>query len=298
MNLILTTSILLAAFSVSSSLAEKSLADWTTEAEDIFIKFYGKTSTYKASLELEKGIRFSHGLQGLSGVNDDGTTKFTLLQKDLKARSSAGIHNTHRGFYVVGNHRAAYPQLYTKPEDPGMSLLNLLYLPERPIYNGVTLTTKDIDMLNSMKTYTQECIADRKCLDEILHVQEKAFSKAIVERRKAGIDEKLLEEYEKRFKEDKEVILHGDKKRHIPRLDGSHVKLYLHLHPNHGIGQLVVHVVATHPAMRTNTLHDHKNFPIDAIIHAIKSPRVQEAREKALGDIGPLTRPSSPRLHR
>lgn len=179
-------------------------------------------------------------------------------------------------FMIILNGADPYEALYPGEEGrAGMSFMHLLVLPKwRHIYNAVSLVTNDIRKLKAMGVGAANFVADpenRKIIAQRIETQmkrNKAFKPAMEEKLQADIEEftSLNHAY---------INMAAQTERFGDKYPG--LAFYLHVHPNHSVGYLHLHVIATGMRRNSTDTHDNKNTPLDVIMDVLKSTPLQPA---------------------
>lgn len=189
-------------------------------------------------------------------------------------------------FIIILTRPLPYKEFYEKPSKASMSFIHLLVIPKRRIYNAVTLKKEDIKLLNNMKNGTIEYMRKRenrlKMIDALKH--KLLFNIKTITKKNLDNIETMQSNFDRldnylelshnmkkvisMYKTDKENFL-SDRYNNISYDNGKNLDRNLdfvfHVHPRHSIGHLHLHVILP-TELRTNTLCDIKNVPLNIII--------------------------------
>lgn len=164
-------------------------------------------------------------------------------------------------FWGLINAQSPFPKSYP-PEDGGAtasgSLFHLLVVPTRRVYNAVSLAVYHLPMLLAMR-------------DEALRVLGTAPSEELVNRTKSAMVAKLVsfganKETVERWEACFDTMLEDFLKLNKPIEWG----FFFHLHPDHTVGHLHLHVFPLNKDLRTNHIHDSKCVPLDSVLSMLK----------------------------
>lgn len=128
-------------------------------------------------------------------------------------------------------------------DNAGMAFGHFLACPKERIYNIVTCHKTDAPLLEYM----------RDSVINLMHMPEfREKVLLLLQEKMPYIDE--------RFSRDSEKFMN--------QTDGYDMEFYFHRHPNHSVGHLHMHCLTGN--IRTNRLHDKKNYPLDAALASLR----------------------------
>jgi hypothetical protein len=199
---------------------------------------------------LNGAIKFNPEIAKIGG---DGNL---LLYK--KYENGITLNKNH---ILLLNAQAPYTEVYPDANKllAGMAFTHLLVIPERRLFNSVSLTQDDIPLLEVMKStalnYLQK-LENRKIL-----IQN---TKKVLEEKmeKFKLDDTTRNEIRKRFTNDEKKFLSS----HFRKLDD--IQFYLHVSPLHSIGQLHMHALPKD--FRTSPLHEEESVKVDDLIQFLR----------------------------
>jgi hypothetical protein len=146
---------------------------------------------------------------------------------------------------------AAFPYIGQYPPDKataaGISLVHMLACPNERIYNAVSLTPSDVELLEYMKAKVSALMDDPEWKAGVA-------IPALDEKMAGKVPSDLTAEYEK----DKMSFMNTS---------GSQMRFYFHIHPNHSVGHLHMHCIQNN--LRTSYLHEHKNAKYEDIVKVL-----------------------------
>ncbi|KAI1472232.1 uncharacterized protein F4812DRAFT_407921 [Daldinia caldariorum] len=161
---------------------------------------------------------------------------------------------------LIGNHNSFNTVQY--PEDPakaGMSMVHILGIPKKPLFNGVSLNHETVSVIDEVVSLFKECWEFPDFRDRVSDHQREAIESrtatGLSAKQKAGLDNQPVLEAG-----NKAIFNWEELAEQIDSLDFDDFTFGLHLWPDHSIGHLHVHIVATPDwCRRYSTLkHDEK----------------------------------------
>ncbi|KAK8016326.1 hypothetical protein PG993_014515 [Apiospora rasikravindrae] len=199
-----------------------------------------------------------------------GKTIFTNFQdkeKILAEDEEVLISSNHASFDI-----AQYPG---NSSPAGMSMIHLLGLPKKSIYNGVALDKDNVQIIDKIMNLFKSSWSDRRFREQVLKHQgdaiDRQFQAAMGKANEkpeaeATKGHKLADEGHELAKKHHEEL--GGK---IHNLDVDGFQFGLHLYPDHSISHFHMHIVAMHPGMRgySTSQHDEKTKDAEEVRGAV-----------------------------
>lgn len=168
-------------------------------------------------------------------------TPFTAWSGSVLAESKNGL--------IIGNHssfdRVQYPDNEGKA---GMSMIHILGIPKENLFNGVSLDRNNVEIIDEMIHCFQQNWELPEFRSKVLAHQKEAIERA------KDLDEKNQKTYLKAKVHCQEL------ERCIDELKVDDFTFGLHLWPDHSVGHLHMHIIATPYWCRQHStfLHDDK----------------------------------------
>jgi len=156
-------------------------------------------------------------------------------------------------FFILSNAQSPFPDHYPttqKGHAASASLFHLLVIPTRRIYNAVTLSPENRKLLEDMESEAHRFVSFN--LNKILTASKlEMIKKLIFFGRQAEVQSQCA-----RF---------DDVARDFSS-ETPHLGFFFHVHPDHSVGHLHMHVFPLNDAVRTNREHDGKCCPVASVI--------------------------------
>ncbi|KAI1208592.1 uncharacterized protein F4807DRAFT_461531 [Annulohypoxylon truncatum] len=171
-------------------------------------------------------------------------TPFTAWTGNVLASSENAL--------IIGNHSSFAKVQYPGNEGrAGMSMIHILGIPKENLFNGVSLDRSNVHIIDEMIACFQSNWASPEFRSAILKHQEQA-----IERSK---DEKNPATYLKA------MVHYQELQRRIDSLTVDDFTFGLHLWPDHSVGHLHMHIIATPPWCRQYSTFVHDDKTKDAL---------------------------------
>ncbi|KAI1134114.1 hypothetical protein F5Y05DRAFT_422906 [Hypoxylon sp. FL0543] len=154
---------------------------------------------------------------------------------------------------LIGN-RASFDaaQYPGRPEQAGMSMVHILAIPKAGLFNGVSLTPRTAGLLDEMMSFFRSCWARPRFRHEVLLHQRLAIERRDAERPDPDAYRTAMEH----FRELQAVI---------DDLTPDDFTFGLHLWPDHSVGHLHLHILATPDRCRKYSTYAHDAKTKDAM---------------------------------
>ncbi|KAK8074877.1 hypothetical protein PG997_009540 [Apiospora hydei] len=177
---------------------------------------------------------------------------------------------------ISSNHASFDIAQYPGNSSPaGMSMIHLLGLPKKSIYNGVSLDKDNVQIIDKIIDLFKSKWSDLDFRTRVLEHQLKAMKRqlAAVEGKEKEEPGEEAQKSRKLAKEgfDLAKLHHEELEARIKDLDVDGFQFGLHLYPDHSISHFHMHIVAMHPGMRkySTSQHDEKTKDVEEVREAI-----------------------------
>ncbi|KAK7962366.1 uncharacterized protein PG986_003191 [Apiospora aurea] len=177
---------------------------------------------------------------------------------------------------ISSNHASFDIAQYPGNSSPaGMSMIHLLGLPKKSIYNGVSLEKDNVQVIDKIIDLFKSKWSDLDFRARVVKHQLDA-----IERQFKAADEKEKEKPEEETQKSRRLakegfdlakLHHKELEARIKDLDVDGFQFGLHLYPDHSISHFHMHIVAIHPGMRkySTSQHDEKTKDVGEVREAI-----------------------------
>jgi len=165
--------------------------------------------------------------------------------------------------FIIGNRASFDVAQYDKPSAAGMSMIHLLALPRKRIYNGVSLNKENVYLIDNMIDLFKSNWKKAEFRNKVLAHQREAIDNAKGRKDDEGY-RLALKHYE-----ELESSIH--------QLQAEDFKFGLHLFPDQSIPHLHLHIIAATKSMRkySTSHHDQKTKDALEVRDMIRNGKVQ-----------------------
>ncbi|KAK8120422.1 hypothetical protein PG999_004542 [Apiospora kogelbergensis] len=165
--------------------------------------------------------------------------------------------------YIIGNRASFDVAQYDKASSSGMSMIHLLALPRKRVYNGVSLNKENVYLIDNMIDLFKSNWKKAEFRNKVLAHQREAIENA-----KGSKDD---EGYRLALKHYEEL------ESSIHQLQAEDFKFGLHLFPDQSIPHLHLHIIAATKSMRkySTSHHDQKTKDALEVRDMIRNGKVQ-----------------------
>ncbi|KAK6820621.1 hypothetical protein PG987_015021 [Apiospora arundinis] len=191
---------------------------------------------------------------------------------------------------IIGNHASFDIAQYPKKTSPaGMSMIHLLGLTKKSIYNGVSLNESNVDVIDKIIELFSSEWAElgfrKKVLNHQLNAINRLKTEALDAAKKADTEAQKHEAEALAIQGHKLAKLHWDElERDIEGLEVDDFEFGLHLYPDNSIPHFHMHIIAMRKGMRkySTSKHDEKTKDAREVRDYIPEfCRLKEAEMKA-----------------
>ena len=145
-----------------------------------------------------------------------------------------------------------------------MSLVHVLVIPMKRIYNGITLKKKDMSLVKNMQKAARKWVYYLSNAD----VNQNYSKEWVLNGNIVNECSRYIKNYYKIKNEDMSQTINTNIHKKITMED---VSTTFHLHPNHSVGWLHMHGFVKDFATTGYDLHSHKNVDVDYVIENIEN---------------------------